>query len=614
MYTEKQYLSLVKSTKKVIRLTLVFTFIYFISACLTNEYQLMYTLILSFAFLIFMNWYITPDNSPVIIALVCWYLTITIPYIAWGRDGIWDSILYANYGILMISALYSGRILLVLTLVYMLTSIWLLNYAQVSGFSSFRIDIKQEDYQSAIGFSLFLIMYAVCLDIIVRDSQNSKSKLRNIISQLKSELADTENAKMHHPVSGLKNGFAFENKFSQLLQNKGATPALVYLRINNYDNISSTQGESNAVEFLLQIAKEVSKRTKFEVFQESKKELIVLVDIGEREELSAEVLAITRVLSQPINISSGQLRLSYNGGVAQYPHDGDSYKLLQMKSLLAMNTYEGEQSIANYRFEMEKRLLETVHISDALKNAITENKFTLYYQPQIDLKTSKVVGVEALIRWTHQGNFIPPDKFIRVAESNGFINQIGDWVLTQACKDCQEWNQIISPPIPVAVNLSPIQFSTGNLPQTVSKILHSSKLSPSMLELELTESVEFDSRHDVEHQIDVIKGLGVAFSIDDFGSGYSNLAYISRFQAGTLKIDRAFIQDIITNKQHFHIVTSILQIAGAFNIKVVAEGIEDKETGELLLELGVAIGQGYFWAKPMPLDMLKAFIIENNNS
>lgn len=581
---------------------------------LLNSVQDIYVLLLALSFLGFLHWFVTPCNSPVVLIILCWFLTIFSSYHAWQNIGAMDPILFSYFGILLIAGVFSGRIVMLSLATYMVVSIYCLHYAESMQLKTF-VDISYPVQSRSVEISIIMVIfYAIALDVLLSFLRHRTDAWMRKNQRLITQVLAANESKKINPSSGMPNSLACEEAFQRAIMYKGATPALVYLRIDNFDNIVAIQGEFVANEFITKLSRKLTNETPFEIFHVSDKDLIVLLNIDEGQELSGKLVLITRVLSQPVDISAGKINTAYSAGLAQFPFDGQDFNLLRKKAVIALNTEQSRQSIATFTMHMEEKLRNTTYISERLESALKDQHFELYYQPKVDLKTNQIIGVEALIRWFDNGNFIPPDVFIRIAESTGYINQIGEWTIRQACFDCQRWYRETGIRLPVAVNLSPVQFSSGELPKIVSTALIASASPSSQLELELTESMEFNKDHNIEQQITALTGLGVTFSIDDFGSGYSNLAYISRYNASTLKIDRAFVQDLSHNPNHLHIVKSIIQIAGAYNLKIVAEGIEDNATGELLRDLGADIGQGYFWSRPLPYQSLIEYIRASTKS
>ena len=246
-----------------------------------------------------------------------------------------------------------------------------------------------------------------------------------------------------------------------------------------------------------------------------------------------------------------------------------------------------------------------VRLLQLLRSAVAERQFQLYYQPQISLSSGKVTALEALLRWPQRdGSMISPAQFIPLAESSGLINELGHWVLNQACLDCALLRQQGFSELRVAVNLSVVQFKDGQLQHQVENALTQAGLPAQALELELTESLLVDDTDHILQQLSNLSALGVKLAIDDFGTGYSNLSYLTSFNASILKIDRSFIGSTEQWQNNAPLVSAIIQIAGSLGMTTIAEGIETAEMAQTLRQLGCNEGQGYYWSPAVPLEHL----------
>lgn len=262
---------------------------------------------------------------------------------------------------------------------------------------------------------------------------------------------------------------------------------------------------------------------------------------------------------------------------------------------------KGRNRFEYYNAALDERSDVLFNLLQQLRPAVLHNELAVYYQPLIALETGKVCAMEALVRWPQEdGSLIFPDQFIPVAESSGLINQLGAFVLTEACEYCAYQHSNGNKYLSVAVNLSFSQFRDNSLPSIVKSALQKSGLPAASLELELTESILADDHGNIRKQLEHIKQLGVQFSIDDFGTGYSNLNYLRAFNAGKLKIDKIFITTLGIDQKHETLVSAIINMAKSLDMQVVAEGVENEAAKAKLIELGCDIGQGYLWSKPIP--------------
>jgi diguanylate cyclase (GGDEF)-like protein/PAS domain S-box-containing protein len=318
-------------------------------------------------------------------------------------------------------------------------------------------------------------------------------------------------------------------------------------------------------------------------------------------------------LAEPFDLKEVQLFTSFSIGVAIYPQDGNDAETLMRNADTAM--YEakkvGPQAYRFFEPEMNAALIRFAQIRDALRLALQRQEFELYYQPQVDLGSGRVIGVEALIRWNRIGEGLTlPGTFIEAAEESGLIVAIGWWVLREACRQAAAWCDMGWHDIVVAVNLSALQFRQGRLGQDVLDALEESGLDPSRLELELTESILLEPESSVLNTIANWKAHGIQLSIDDFGTGYSNLAYLKRFKVDKLKIDRSFI----VNMEHDHgdqaIVQTIIQIADNMKLRTIAEGVESMALANQLKVIGCNEAQGYLYSEPLPAAEFEQWLMD----
>jgi EAL domain-containing protein (putative c-di-GMP-specific phosphodiesterase class I) len=290
-------------------------------------------------------------------------------------------------------------------------------------------------------------------------------------------------------------------------------------------------------------------------------------------------------------------------GISIYPEDGRDFDMLVRNADAAMYHAKsfGCNSYKFYTADLNARAHEILAIESQLRFALEREEFVLHYQPQVDMSTGRIVGVEALIRWNHPAlGLLGPNRFIDVAEERGFIVQLGNWVIREACHQLAAWYAVGLPRITMAVNLSALQFRQHDLVAVLEHALAANGLPGGALDIEVTESVVMEDLDTTEQTIEAIKRMGSQLSIDDFGTGYSSLAYLKRFKADKLKIDRSFVQDIPMDQDDSAIARAIINMAQTLNMKVVAEGVETLAQWQFMLEEGCDQVQGYLLARPMP--------------
>ncbi|MCI4627026.1 MAG: GGDEF domain-containing protein [Candidatus Magnetoovum sp. WYHC-5] len=332
-------------------------------------------------------------------------------------------------------------------------------------------------------------------------------------------------------------------------------------------------------------------------------EFIIITRVDEVEAIEKIAKKLIETICKPIKIKDQQCSVIASIGISLFPVDGEDVHTLLKKADIAMYNAKlgGGKCYLFYASSMDKEFKERNKLENDIRNAIENDELILYYQPQIELSTGNVIGMEALIRWQHPVfGLIPPNKFIPIAETTGIITLIGEWVLDSACRQNKMWQDKGFLSLTVAVNVSSNQFQQYNFVEECLRILSETGLEPKYLELEVTESV---SMKNVDTTISILKELnnvGVKISIDDFGTGYSSLSYLKHLPFSKLKIDRAFIRDVTFNNDDLAITKTIIDMGHNLNLKVIAEGVETQEQLELLKKLKCDEVQGFYFSKPVP--------------
>lgn len=335
--------------------------------------------------------------------------------------------------------------------------------------------------------------------------------------------------------------------------------------------------------------------------------IILLPKINDGNEAIQLAEKITNAINRPITISGYEVHITCSIGIAIYPTDGEDAETLIKHADIAMYRVKelGRNNFSIYSPLEKDSTYEQLIFENDLRKALERNEFTVYYQPKVNIQTGKISGIEALVRWIHpEKGIIPPGKFISIAEETGLIIQIGEFVLRTACKQVVEWQKNGLQPIIVSVNLSTKQFLQTNLVKMVEYILHESGLAPSLLELEITESMTVDFNQAIT-TLNHLKQLGIQISVDDFGTGYSSLNYLRMLPIDRLKIDRSFISDITTNAENAAIVSTILNMAYNLKLDVIAEGVEEENQVDFLQKINCDEVQGYYFGHPLPANELE---------
>lgn len=337
---------------------------------------------------------------------------------------------------------------------------------------------------------------------------------------------------------------------------------------------------------------------------------VLLEDVGRPDMLAGIAEKILSTLNESIDLEGHQAVVGCSIGLSVYPDDGSSAEQLLKHADTAMYYAKenGRNTYAFYSPELSRSSYEHFCLENELRTAIERQQFLLHYQPQLEVSSDGIFTVEALVRWQlKDGNLVPPDKFIPLAEETGLIIPMGEWILNSACAQARHWNKK-GLEIRVAVNISGIQIMRSGFVESVEKALETSGLPPRLLELEVTESYVMNHIEGVVETLSQIRRLGVTLSIDDFGTGYSSLSYLKQLPVDVLKIDRSFISDIPQDTDDEKIASAIIAMAHNLSLRVVAEGVETAQQLQFLEQRGCDLAQGYYIARPMAADALEAFI------
>ncbi|MCE3044927.1 EAL domain-containing protein [Legionella sp. 16cNR16C] len=337
--------------------------------------------------------------------------------------------------------------------------------------------------------------------------------------------------------------------------------------------------------------------------------VILLQDIASETQAQQMAQELLHMIEKPFQVDQHSLKITGSIGISFYPKDGLDYESLMKNADLSMYHAKdsGRNSFRIFEPEMNRRVINRMQLDNALRDALKRGEFNLMYQPLIDLRTQKTVGVEALIRWnSHLLGAVSPIDFIGMAEENGLIIDIGKWVLEEACTQIKKWHAQ-GYDISVAVNISGRQFRQTRLPETIAEILAKTQLSAKYLELELTESLLVD---DVEHAVETmyqLKDMGAKLVIDDFGTGYSSLSYLKQFPVDKLKIDRSFISELVNDQNDAAIARAIINLGHSLNLEVLAEGVETDLQKNFIIKHGCDYAQGYLFKPPQKPEDLREF-------
>lgn len=453
-----------------------------------------------------------------------------------------------------------------------------------------------------VGLLSFLLWVVECTCIVggnILERANRKAFFHNKI---------LKHQAYHDTLTGLPNRFRFSEQLKLFVESHNQM-AVLFIDLDQFKMINDTRGHTIGDQILQQAAQRLVACVGTEgiVSRFGGDEFTVVLPMNTQDEIAMVAEHIVSDIRRPFFIGNSEFYLRTSIGISLYPTNGTDIDTLIKNSDMAM--YGSKASGGNnYQFfssSMNHSLEERVNLERLLHTALANHEFVMYYQPQIDLRTRRVSGVEALIRWVHpERGLISPDQFIPIAEETGLIVSIGEWALRTACMQAKKWNREHQHPVHLSVNLSVKQFLPNDIVASVDRVLRETGLSPNLLELELTESIILQNTDSVLATMHRLKKLGVRISIDDFGTGYSSLAYLKDFPIDSLKIDRSFIHSLPHNDKNAAIISAIITLARNLGLKSVAEGVETTEQLHFFETEDCDVVQGYYFSRPLPEDQI----------
>lgn len=540
--------------------------------------------------------------------------TLSLFSIMWFSDGLRDSSLL-GYPVILIGA---GQLLkprhfwMLLTL--MLGCVVMLGLGTLNGWrtgitSGTELD-RLTDSVSILLINGFLIWF------LTYDMQNALVRLRAQIARFHASEKNLTYLAQHDGLTRLPNRILGNELLTEAMRvaaEEKNLVAMLFVDLDNFKDVNDSLGHSAGDDFLVQVAqrlRESVRQSDIVCRQGGDEFLIGLTGLQHPDAVAKVSQDILQKMQAPFQLRGLEVLASCSIGIALYPQHGNSFDELMRHADLAM--YHAKEAGRNtFRFfseDIRSSVTESLHLISSLRQAVTQEEFVLHYQPVYDLHSGRLLGAEALVRWQNPKlGMVSPGLFITLAEKSGLIVDIGQWVLTEACRQMQAWRQQGATDLFVSVNLSPVQFSRGNVEAVIAQALRETGLDPRQLELEVTESTLI---HDTEKFITTlgrIQHSGIRMSIDDFGTGYSNLSYLQRFPVHKLKIDQSFVRRLMQGQKDVAMVSAIIHLAKSLQLTVTAEGVENEATREALTRMGCDQAQGYLFARPMPAKDFEAY-------
>ncbi|MGE7621514.1 sensor domain-containing protein [Viridibacillus sp. NPDC096237] len=428
---------------------------------------------------------------------------------------------------------------------------------------------------------------------------------------------ELEKRAMTDSLTGVSNRFAYNERMRVLLESSSTRSyqhAVLFLDLDRFKQINDTLGHAVGDYLLVEVAKRIQSllKNKDILARYGGDEFVItLTNIHHPREAVHLAEMIIQLLEQPFTVDDQNLYVSTSIGISIYPHDDDDTEVLLTKADKAMYyaKQNGRGQFSFYFDELQTDNKRVLLLDNELRKAIENDSFELHYQPKVSVTTGAIVGVEALVRWQNEKlGFVSPGEFIPYAEETGLIIPISECIINRACQDYVKLKSQNVKNMPIALNISSIHFHQSNFIESIMKILERNNCPAHYLEIELTERTVMNSEKETIRKLVLLKQLGFKLSIDDFGTGYSSLSYLVQFPLNYLKIDRSFIQHICSLDDKQAIVDAIIQMAHRLHMKVIAEGVEQREQVQLLRKMGCDMIQGYYYSKPLPLDEFIEFL------
>ncbi len=436
------------------------------------------------------------------------------------------------------------------------------------------------------------------------------------LTEFKAKEQKIRNLKKLDPLTGLKNQDAM-NKYLKKLPTNKFNFAVLYIDINNLKLINDSLGRNTGDEVLKKSGERLLEiEDKYIKLYRMRGDEFILLVMGQEnlENLDQVTKKILNLFKNPMKLNGENVHITVKMGVSIYPYDGENVDAVIQNAHTALRYLKngGKNEVKFFKTNLKAVLKNNLELASSLRNSIIRNELILHYQPQVSTFNQEIIGLEALVRWEHpKHGLISPMKFIPIAESSGFINEIGMWVLETAAEQFKKWIDSGYKLKKLSVNLSPLQFKSDALVEDILKVLHKTGLSPEYLDIEITESVLIENMVDTENKLLNLKLNGISISIDDFGSGYSSLGYLKSFSFDKIKVDRNFIKDI-PKRDDGSIAKIINNLGTTLGLEVIAEGVETKSQYDFMKDIGVEVIQGYYFAKPLPTEGVEEFMNKVN--
>lgn len=466
---------------------------------------------------------------------------------------------------------------------------------------SFETELRMQDRHGDYRWML-------CRGLAIQDG-------KGVPCRIAGSLTDITVGKVADPLTGLPNRVLFQDRVARAVESLGRVQGqrfgIIYMDVDNFKLINDHLGHQVGDDFLIAVAnrieKAIRKADSFVARLGGDEFAVVVEGIDSTEDMIHVAKRIDKELIVPFRVGNREIltRASMGIAVAAFRQGEQNITVDSLLSQADVAMYQAKKQTDQAYCVFESHMLEestmALELGHELKLAIKRQELKVFYQPIIDVASGQTTGFEALMRW-HRPNhgFIGPETFIPIAESNGLIVEIGDWILAEACRQIQLWNQEYDLQLNICVNVSIRQIAKGAFPLVVKRVLAETGLSPELLRIEVTETVLMQNTEETIKQLDDLQAMGIKIAIDDFGTGFSSLSYLHKMPIDVLKVDRSFVMKMVESEKHMAIVRTITTLAKSLNLDIVAEGIETNEQLASLSTLGCQKAQGYLFSKPKP--------------
>jgi diguanylate cyclase (GGDEF)-like protein len=418
------------------------------------------------------------------------------------------------------------------------------------------------------------------------------------------------------PLTGLPNRVLFAELLAHALaqgQRNQSQFALLFLDLDNFKTINESLGHQLGDQLLVEVGRRLQGLLPEcdAIARIGGDEFNIIVDDSVGMPIDMLAQRMIELLGEPFVLDGNSVYVGVSIGIALYPSDGASAEALQSNADAALHQakVQGRGILRFFSPDMSSRAKERLTLEADLRRALDRQELSLHYQPQVDLISGEIVGLEALLRWQHPTRgMVPPSEFIPLAEESGLVVRLGDWVLREACRQIKQWSDAGLTPPQTAVNISAVQLSRGNLVASVKAALAESGIAADQLELEITESFVMVDRDQSFKSLAELKALGVRLSIDDFGTGYSSLGYLQQIEVHKLKVDISFVRDMTTNSGNASIVKAVIALGHSLGLEIIAEGVEEQGQARYLRSLHCDVMQGYLISRPLPAEEMTRFL------